>query len=539
MSEIIYETAADTAKKIRAALKATFPGVKFSVRSSRFSGGSSVDVSWTDGPTSSDVDTVLDHFQSGHFDGMQDMYVDGAYEWEGQLYHGAKYVSGQRTLSPAWRERCEAKAAEMFPEYNKNSWEYGRWLSAAEQALIAEVYPNGQPAYRRNLPTSADVPPVPAEDIEPSVPVQSDPYATPEYAANCHMKAWNTDVEALDRALCELHLPYDLAGGKFIFRGLSREQYAQVVKLNEANGAIIFDDGDEAERITRVYVNVRRVGWKDCALLDEELITVPAQYGRTWDHDAIKREIVTRWPSLASGDYAYSIGQHGDFDYVPPLAPRDFAPGEKVPVHAILFRWSESPVCKGGEMYTTWSDANALLMRIARAKDEGVPGAGGYDKTSFVVCFEDGYVYEGRCDVNIKDEDETNMSLHIRRFVEFHAGLYKPAHMTDEQYQDYLRVSGVDQQESRDFLDHYMLEDVPTPDPNARKPERGQVVNFFQAKAEKLTNWTPEQRLMLVCVGDIVKDETVIAQALASGITPEQLFSTAARLADAMRNDAQ
>ena len=40
----------DTAKLIRATLKAKFPGIKFSVRSSRYAGGSSIDVRWNDGP---------------------------------------------------------------------------------------------------------------------------------------------------------------------------------------------------------------------------------------------------------------------------------------------------------------------------------------------------------------------------------------------------------------------------------------------------------------------------------------------------------
>lgn len=96
---IISERAKETAKKIRIELKKNFPGTKFSVTSSTFSMGSSVDVSWTDLPKQKEVDAILNKFQSGSFDGMQDMYISGAYEYQGQLYHGAKYVSGQRELS--------------------------------------------------------------------------------------------------------------------------------------------------------------------------------------------------------------------------------------------------------------------------------------------------------------------------------------------------------------------------------------------------------------------------------------------------------
>jgi len=45
-----YESTADTAKRVRKALKHYFPAVKFSVHSKVYSGGSSIDVRWTDGP---------------------------------------------------------------------------------------------------------------------------------------------------------------------------------------------------------------------------------------------------------------------------------------------------------------------------------------------------------------------------------------------------------------------------------------------------------------------------------------------------------
>ena len=64
---------AETAKLIRKQLKAKFPAVKFSVKSSRYSGGSSIDICWEDGPTSKAVDVVVQPFCGGRFDGMIDM----------------------------------------------------------------------------------------------------------------------------------------------------------------------------------------------------------------------------------------------------------------------------------------------------------------------------------------------------------------------------------------------------------------------------------------------------------------------------------
>ncbi len=68
-----YISVAETAKLVRQALKAGFPGVKFSVRSSSYSGGASIDVTWTDGPTGQQVDAVTGQFCGGRFDGMIDM----------------------------------------------------------------------------------------------------------------------------------------------------------------------------------------------------------------------------------------------------------------------------------------------------------------------------------------------------------------------------------------------------------------------------------------------------------------------------------
>lgn len=50
--KVDYLSAADTAKLVRVALKRSFPGTRFSVRSKTYSGGASIDVSWMDPPAS-------------------------------------------------------------------------------------------------------------------------------------------------------------------------------------------------------------------------------------------------------------------------------------------------------------------------------------------------------------------------------------------------------------------------------------------------------------------------------------------------------
>ena len=68
-----YLDTADAAKCIRSTLKARFPGTKFSVKIERYSGGSSVNVQWTDGPVLAMVEPIVDAFSGKGFDGMIDM----------------------------------------------------------------------------------------------------------------------------------------------------------------------------------------------------------------------------------------------------------------------------------------------------------------------------------------------------------------------------------------------------------------------------------------------------------------------------------
>lgn len=68
-----YLSCAETAKLVREALKREFPGQKFSVRSSTYANGASIDVGWFDGPTGSAVDKVVGIFAGADFDGMIDL----------------------------------------------------------------------------------------------------------------------------------------------------------------------------------------------------------------------------------------------------------------------------------------------------------------------------------------------------------------------------------------------------------------------------------------------------------------------------------
>lgn len=76
MTELAFEsvsyTVVETGKEIRRALRLAFPGVKFSLRGSRGTGYGWFSLSWTDGPTTWQVDAITNGFRSSYFDGMDD-----------------------------------------------------------------------------------------------------------------------------------------------------------------------------------------------------------------------------------------------------------------------------------------------------------------------------------------------------------------------------------------------------------------------------------------------------------------------------------
>lgn len=104
-----YSTA-ETAKEIRKALKAAFAGVKFSVRSSVYSMGSSIHITWTDPSLDrAAVEEISKKFEGATFDGMTDCKINkGPHIYEGKLVTwGADFVFADLD----WRVRYEEVVA--------------------------------------------------------------------------------------------------------------------------------------------------------------------------------------------------------------------------------------------------------------------------------------------------------------------------------------------------------------------------------------------------------------------------------------------
>jgi hypothetical protein len=87
------------AKNIRIELARAFHCVKFSVKTSRFSMGDSIDVRWIDGPTSEQVNAIIGAYEAGTFDGSTDSYNyrdDDAFV---EAFGDAKYIHASRDHS--------------------------------------------------------------------------------------------------------------------------------------------------------------------------------------------------------------------------------------------------------------------------------------------------------------------------------------------------------------------------------------------------------------------------------------------------------
>lgn len=86
------------AKNMRIELKRAFPGVAFAVRTSKYSGGNSVNISWQDGPNAQQVKRIADKYAGGWFDGMTDSYEHKRSPWT-EVFGEARYVFCERSYS--------------------------------------------------------------------------------------------------------------------------------------------------------------------------------------------------------------------------------------------------------------------------------------------------------------------------------------------------------------------------------------------------------------------------------------------------------
>jgi hypothetical protein len=151
-----YVDPTESARLIRPRLKAAFPGVTFRVRTSKYAGGSSIRVDWTDGPTTKQVDAIVSAYKGGGFDGSIDLAYS-SYSWlapdgsasfahtqgtegsrgsvpgvEGSRHHPearlvrfmADYIFTQRECSPDFLAAIEPEVPVNVEDFERDQW---RW----------------------------------------------------------------------------------------------------------------------------------------------------------------------------------------------------------------------------------------------------------------------------------------------------------------------------------------------------------------------------------------------------------------------------
>lgn len=119
---------ARAAKNIRLQLKSAFPNTKFSVKSQSYSMGDNVNVSWTLGPSSDEVSAIVNRYQQGSFDGMQDLYE---YDQNAQreafrsVMGSTKYAFANRTIPAEFQQQV---IEDIRSQYGTapNDWELSR-----------------------------------------------------------------------------------------------------------------------------------------------------------------------------------------------------------------------------------------------------------------------------------------------------------------------------------------------------------------------------------------------------------------------------
>jgi hypothetical protein len=80
---------------IRTELRAKFPGVKFSVSMRSYT---CISVSWTDGPTTEEVKSIVGKYELGSFDGSTDSYDYQSSNWN-KTHGGVEYIWFSRDTS--------------------------------------------------------------------------------------------------------------------------------------------------------------------------------------------------------------------------------------------------------------------------------------------------------------------------------------------------------------------------------------------------------------------------------------------------------
>jgi hypothetical protein len=514
----ITERAKETASKIRKALKATFPGTKFSVRASEYSMGSSVNVSWTDLPTSKEVEVITNKFRSGSFNGMEDMYETSGYMFEGKRVIGAKYITTSRSLSDEYKEEIENFMNEYAPHIAESTYYtgYTKLYKAEEYMLEQQVKEVAEhPKQETKQPQTNKITNNNTDDItvemnlnndlngvelrfsdKPSEAVRNElkankfRYSKPQnlwYAkqsnttilfAESLVSIYNDVTEEVEQVetveevteVTEQNENTSLIGRKVFGQWgvMSGSNYGVITNVIEDDVIITWEDWEEGSSEQQVYI-------KDLIVVDENTSLDPV--GIYLLENKLEEVATTN----------EEIHITGDMVEVEPKEEAEITPSQngKYKVKEILFIWSEySSIIANNTKVNNFQEANDLIKKVAHDMEED----SGYYKTKFVITWENGYEYTGRIDIEKEYLfQQSPLKEHIENHCMFYGGTKKPHWMSETDYNNHVNMASKEEQHSYiKFLETYSLEDEKTI--TAPTKESGKVLDFsskFKQKQEQ------------------------------------------------------
>lgn len=123
-------------KNIRAELKKHFPKTKFSVRKQYYS---TYHVSWTDGPTVDEVESIINKYETSRFDSYTDYHYSETSPFN-VVYGGADYVFTKRHYS----DEIISQAIKSLIEKYGESYEFDTEIMTVENYHQGKLYKIGR-----------------------------------------------------------------------------------------------------------------------------------------------------------------------------------------------------------------------------------------------------------------------------------------------------------------------------------------------------------------------------------------------------------
>ena len=121
----------ERAKEIRKELKKEFPGVKFSVRSSR--SGGSINIHWTDFPTEKAVKEITSKYESIRYDERTHEILCGGNTFVFRTNHWSDEM--KETIK---ENLIKKYGVEFYNEYINETYDYYRYANAVYNEMYEE-----------------------------------------------------------------------------------------------------------------------------------------------------------------------------------------------------------------------------------------------------------------------------------------------------------------------------------------------------------------------------------------------------------------